>query len=268
MKGLGYTNLRPESNPTAAAFEAQQASTRYPGASALALCAVSFCVQHGACIALIGSNGSGKSTLLKAAAGLLALTSGNIRLFGQSIKETRHRVAYLPQRGELDWKFPITLRKLILTGRYVHLGWFKQPSATDWAAADHAITRMKLSDLAERQISELSGGQQQRALLARALAQNADLLLLDEPMNAIDTTTREIVAQVLLDLRNEGKTAIVATHDIDHLDTEFDGAVYLADGRQVRMTLDCFDAKGIHHHHATQHNYSSSDTERHGASTV
>ena len=236
-------------NPAAPAFEAQHVSTRYPGAQVLALNDVSFCVQRGARVALIGANGSGKSTLLKATAGLLPLTNGAIRLFGASIQETRQRVAYLPQRGDLDWKFPMSLRKLVLTGRYVHLGWLRQPGKADWAAADQAIARMKLSDLAERQISELSGGQQQRALLARALAQDADLLLLDEPLNAIDATTREIVAQVLRELQDAGKTAIVATHDINHLDTEFDGAVYLTDGRQVQMDLDCFDASGIHHQH-------------------
>ena len=237
------------------AFEASQASTRYPGADAWALSDISFCVQQGARIALVGSNGSGKSTLLKATVGMLPLTNGSIRLFGQPIAQMRKRVAYLPQRGDLDWKFPMSLRKLVLTGRYVHLGWFRYPRPEDWAAADAAIARLKLRDLAERQISELSGGQQQRALLARALAQNADLLLLDEPLNAIDATTREIVAQLLRELQREGKTAIVATHDIDHLDTDFDGAVYLADGRQVHMDLECFDARGIHHDHQHGHQH-------------
>ena len=233
------------------AFEAIHVSARYGGAKSWALQDVSFCVQSATRVALIGPNGSGKSTLLKASAGLLPLSSGEIRLFGMPVAAARHRVAYLPQRGELDWKFPISLRKMVLTGRYVHLGWFRRPSKADWASADQAIARMKLSDLADRQISELSGGQQQRALLARALAQEADLLLLDEPLNAIDAQTREIVAQVLQELQREGKSAIVATHDIDHLDTDFDGAVYLSDGQQVEMgsDMDCFDAKGLHHHH-------------------
>ena len=241
----------------AAAFEAAQACARYPGATALALQDISFCVQRGTRLALIGPNGSGKSTLLKATAGLLPLSHGSIRLFGVPVSAARHRVAYLPQRGELDWKFPISLRKLVLTGRYVYLGWFKRPQAGDWAAADRAIAQMGLTDLAERQISDLSGGQQQRALLARALAQNADLLLLDEPLNAIDAATRDIVAQALRDLRREGKTAIVATHDIDHLDTDFDGAIYLADGKQIKMEMDCFDARGLHHQHPHAHTHAS-----------
>lgn len=251
-------------NQNVAAFEAVHASARYKGSKEMALNDVSFCVQPGTRVALIGPNGSGKSTLLKASAGLLPLSSGEIRLFGLPLAMARHRVAYLPQRGELDWKFPISLRKMVLTGRYVHLGWFRRPSQRDWASADQAIARMKLSDLADRQISELSGGQQQRALLARALAQEADLLLLDEPLNAIDVHTREIVAQVLQEVQREGKSAIVATHDIDHLDTDFDGAVYLSDGQQVDVATnqDCFDAKGLHHRHHHP------DDEHEGATSV
>jgi manganese/zinc/iron transport system ATP- binding protein len=194
---------------------------------------VSLCVPNGTRVALVGPNGAGKSTLLKAIAGLLPIQSGSIKVYGQSIADCRQRVAYLPQRGEIDWRFPISLRKLVLTGRYVHLGWFKRLSATDGKIADRMIERLGLSDLAERQIGQLSGGQQQRALLARALTQEADLLLLDEPLNAVDVNTRYIIADVLKQLKQENKTVVAATHDLGRLEADFDGALYLADGREV-----------------------------------
>jgi len=194
---------------------------------------VSLCVPKGDRVALVGPNGAGKSTLLKAVVGLLPILSGDIRIFGQPIDDCRDRVAYLPQRGDIDWRFPISLRKLVLSGRYVHLGWFKQPRAKDRVIADEMIARLGLTHLAERQIGQLSGGQQQRALLARALAQEADLLLLDEPLNAVDADTRAIISDVLDLLRSEGKTVVAATHDLGRLETDYDGVLYLADGHEV-----------------------------------
>jgi manganese/zinc/iron transport system ATP- binding protein len=198
-----------------------------------ALDSVSLCVPRGERIALVGPNGAGKSTLLKAIVGLLPILSGDIQIFGQSIEDCRQRVAYLPQRGEIDWRFPISLRKLVMSGRYVHLGWFKRPGTNDGEIADEMIARLGLTHLAERQIGQLSGGQQQRALLARALTQQADLLLLDEPLNAVDADTRAIISDVLDVLRSEGKTVVAATHDLGRLETDFDGALYLADGHEV-----------------------------------
>jgi manganese/zinc/iron transport system ATP- binding protein len=219
--------------PDAPALDARDVVARYAGDDARALCGVSLRVMPGTRVALVGPNGAGKSTLLKAAAGLLPIEAGSIALYGQPVGTARQRVAYLAQRGEIDWRFPITLRRLVLTGRYVHLGWFKWPAANDWRIADDAIDRMGLSALRERQIGDLSGGQQQRALLARALAQDADLLLLDEPLNAVDAATREIVSNTLDALQQAGKTAIIATHDIERLHAEFDDALFLVDGRQV-----------------------------------
>ena len=219
-------------------LELQHVSARYPGTHQLALQDVQLCVKPATRVALVGPNGSGKSTLLKVAAGLLPTVSGTIQVFGQPVGHAYAHVAYLPQRGELDWKFPISLRKLVLTGRYVHLGWLRLPSREDWAIADRAIARMRLTDLAERQISELSGGQQQRALIARAIAQDADLLLLDEPLNAVDAATREVVSEVLAELQQHGKTTVVATHDLAHLEAQFDEALYLADGRCEQLIAD------------------------------
>jgi ABC-type Mn2+/Zn2+ transport system ATPase subunit len=217
----------------APALEARSISVRHPGSAVLALEGVSLSVTSGTCVALAGPNGAGKSTLLKAAAGLLPVERGTIAIYGNRVGACHHRVAYLAQRGEIDWRFPVTVRKLVLTGRYAHLGWLRWPGREDWRAVDSALDRLQLRDLAERQIGELSGGQQQRALLARALTQDADLLLLDEPATAVDATTRTILADVLAGLRAAGKTALIATHELDRLARDFDDALYLSDSRQI-----------------------------------
>jgi ABC-type Mn2+/Zn2+ transport system ATPase subunit len=221
-------------NADAPALDIHDLSVGYPtSGQSRALDNIRLRVPAGTRVALVGPNGAGKSTLLKAIAGLLPIQTGEIKVYGQSIAASRDRVAYLPQRGEIDWRFPISLRKLVLTGRYVHLGWFKRPTAQDKAIADKMIERLGLTALAERQIGQLSGGQQQRALLARALTQEADLLLLDEPLNAVDATTRTIIADVLKQLQRENKTVVAATHDLGRLETDFDGALYLADGHEI-----------------------------------
>jgi ABC-type Mn2+/Zn2+ transport system ATPase subunit len=217
----------------ALALETSDLSTGYPGEARIALKRIHMAVPQGKCIALVGHNGAGKSTLLKVAAGLLPVREGEIRIFGSPIGHQHQRVVYLPQRSEIDWHFPMSVRKLVTTGRYVHLGWLRRPDAEDKRMVDAALDELGIVELQERQISQLSGGEQQRVLLARALAQDADLFLLDEPLNAIDAATRAIVAKVLIDLRKQGKTVIVATHFIDKLATEYDGAVYLSEGEQV-----------------------------------
>ncbi len=206
-------------------------SVRYPHVARLALDQVSVRVMPGACLALVGANGAGKSTLLKAVAGLLPIERGQISVYGNQVGACHHRVAYLAQRSEVDWSFPISVRRLVLTGRYAHLGWFKWPRREDHALAHQALAALKLGALADRQIGALSGGQQQRAMLARALAQDADLLLLDEPLNAVDAETREIVSTVLDAQRALGKTVVIATHDPGHDGNLYDGVLQLFDGR-------------------------------------
>jgi ABC-type Mn2+/Zn2+ transport system ATPase subunit len=218
--------------PNAPALELKQLVTGYPGAKA-ALKGVSLCVPVGTRIALVGSNGAGKSTLLKAVAGLLLVREGDIKIYGNAVGACHHRTAYLPQRSGLDWRFPISLGRLVLTGRYVHLGWFKRATRKDYEITERVSAQLGLSDLLGRQIGQLSGGQQQRALLARALAQEADLLLLDEPLNAVDNDTRTIITNVLNKLSQQGKTVIMATHDLGRLESDFDGAMYLSDGLEV-----------------------------------
>jgi ABC-type Mn2+/Zn2+ transport system ATPase subunit len=219
--------------PGAPALAARSVSVGYAGTAGLALRGVSLRVPAGARVALVGPNGSGKSTLLKAVAGLLPVSAGEIAVYGNPVGACHHRVAYLPQRGEIDWRFPINVRRLVMTGRYVHLGWLRRPGRKDREVVSEVIEDLGLTPLAERQIGQLSGGQQQRALLARALVQDGDLLLLDEPLNAVDAGTRGTISEVLSELQRRGKTMVVATHDLASLASEFDGALYLREGREA-----------------------------------
>lgn len=215
--------------PGAPALELHDLTVTHIGNSAPAVRSCSLAIEPGELVALIGPNGAGKSSILKAVAGLLPILSGSVQIFGLPIGGCHHRLGYLPQRGEIDWRFPISVERLVLTGRYVHLGWLRRPTADDHAIVGEVMRELGISDLAQRQISELSGGQQQRALLARTLAQQSDLLLLDEPMNAVDTETRDTIAEVLFRLRRQGKAALVATHHLEHLN-EFDRVIELRDG--------------------------------------
>jgi ABC-type Mn2+/Zn2+ transport system ATPase subunit len=215
----------------APALSVREVSAGYPGV--VALREVNLRAPVGSRVALVGPNGSGKSTLLKTVAGLLPARSGEIRVYGNEIGACHQRVAYLPQRDEIDWRFPINVRRLVMTGRYVHLGWLRRPGREDRKVVERVMERLGREELGGRQIGELSGGQQQRALLARALVQEADLLLLDEPWNAVDAATRAVISEVLSGLKERGKTMIVATHELASLASEFDGALYLRDGREV-----------------------------------
>jgi ABC-type Mn2+/Zn2+ transport system ATPase subunit len=219
--------------PGGMALEITELSVRYPNSRALALDGITLHVPCGARVALVGPNGAGKSTLLKLIAGLVPRSTGAISLYGQPVGTCHHRVAYLPQQHELDWRFPMPVRQLVLTGRYVHLGWLRCPGSSDTALAAEVMERLGLMALAERQISQLSGGQRQRVLLVRALVQEADLLLLDEPQTALDTEMRAVVSRVLQELPQQGKTALVATHDLGQLETDFDGAFYLCEGHEA-----------------------------------
>lgn len=219
--------------PEAPALATDRLSVCYPGTGRGALRDVSVRAGRGSRVALVGPNGAGKSTLLKAVAGLLPVATGDIRIYGNPVGACHHRVAYLPQRGDIDWTFPIPVSRFVLAGRYVHLGWFRRPGARDRAIVSAVLARLGLAGLADWQIGRLSGGQQQRALLARALAQGADLLLLDEPLNAVDAETRDVMYQLLAELKAEGKTLVVATHDLGRLAHAFDATVHLQTGSLV-----------------------------------
>lgn len=225
--GRGHSDPQPSSS----ALEFQQLSISYASTKKKVVDEISLSVACGQRVALVGHNGAGKSTLLKAAAGLIRPDSGRIAVYGNSVGACHHRTAYLPQRSDVDWLFPITVSDLVMTGRYVHLGWFRRPRSTDRQLVSASLERLGIQQLADRQIAELSGGQQQRALIARALVQQASLFLLDEPLNGVDESTRDIVDQVLSDHARVGGSVLVATHDLGRLSESFDVAVYLRGGR-------------------------------------
>ena len=172
-------------------------------------------------VALVGPNGAGKSTLLKAIAGLVPKSHGSISWRGSQIKKWSKEFAYLPQREEVDWDFPITVRGLVEMGRYPQLGMWKTFSKSDTLAVDKALESLDLIDLQDRQIKQLSGGQQQRAFLARAIAQEAHVLLLDEPFTGLDRTASSTLGQLLNQLALEGRLVIASHHDMSSVKSLF-----------------------------------------------
>ena len=198
----------------------------------LALDGIRFATSCGNRVALIGPNGAGKSTLIKAVAGLVRRDAGSIRWRGTAVAKWSREFAYLPQREEVDWSFPITVRGLVEMGRYPQTGWWGRFSKDDARAVDSALGTLGMVDLQHRQIRELSGGQQQRAFLARALAQEAHVLLLDEPFTGLDRRASEQLAELLHRLAHEGRLVIASHHDLDSAPRLFDEALLLAT-RQV-----------------------------------
>lgn len=188
---------------------------------------ISLEIPKGALVGIIGPNGAGKSTFIKAVLGLVKPISGKVEFFGQNLKETRSKIAYVPQRESVDWDFPITVRDLVLMGRYGKLGLFHKPRAADWAAADHYIEMVGMAPYSHRQISQLSGGQQQRVFLARALIQEADIYFMDEPFAGIDLATETMIMQLLRKLKDEGKTVFVVHHDLNTVESYFDWVMLL-----------------------------------------
>jgi len=188
---------------------------------------ITFDLPAGTLVGLAGPNGSGKSTLLKTLLGLLKPWRGQIEIFGHPINGMRQRVGYAPQAELVDWDFPATVADVVMMGRFGRIGLLRRPGSSDRAAVRQALEQVALSDLAGRQIGELSGGQQRRMLIARALAQEADLLLLDEPMGGLDAVTQHQLLTLFEDLRNAGKTLLVATHDLSCVAACFDLALLL-----------------------------------------
>jgi ABC-type Mn2+/Zn2+ transport system ATPase subunit len=182
---------------------------------------LSFNVPHGARVAVVGPNGAGKSTLFKALVGLLPLASGEIRIHGLPFGDHKDCVAYVPQREEVDWRFPVTVGDVVAMGRYDQ-GWFRPLSAHDKEVVARSLDQLGISGLASRSIGELSGGQQQRVFLARALAQEPHILLMDEPFTGVDVTTQEATLKLLDDLRAAEVTAMISTHDLSLAASRFD----------------------------------------------
>ncbi|MEM1358050.1 MAG: metal ABC transporter ATP-binding protein [Bacteroidota bacterium] len=184
-------------------------------------------VEIGHRYGILGPNGSGKSTLLKAMLGLIDDYTGSIRVLGKDVEQVRRQVVYVPQRSEIDFTFPATVRDVVLMGRFPHKKVFQRLNAEDNRLADEAMEELGILDLQQRQIGELSGGQQQRTFLARALCQQADLLLLDEPFVGVDIPTEEKIIEVLRRLSEEGKTLMVVHHDLQAVPDYFDHVVLL-----------------------------------------
>ena len=183
-------------------------------------------VPIGSLAAIVGPNGAGKSTLLKAMLGLLTVISGSVKFYIDHHlamdKKDYKKIAYVPQSGSVDWDLPTTVLDVVLMGRYGHLGWFKRPNKKDKELALSMIEKMGMSDYVNRQIRQLSGGQQQRVFLARALVQEADIYLMDEPFKGVDKTTEHAIISLLQEMKARGKTVIVVHHDLNTVPQYFD----------------------------------------------
>lgn len=197
-----------------------------------AVFSVDMTVQPGAMTAIIGPNGAGKSTLLKAALGIVPMVSGQVTVYGKPLTEQRARVAYVPQRASVDWDFPTRVIDVVLMGLSRQLGLLGRIRARHMQRAADCLRQVGMQDFADRQIGQLSGGQQQRVFLARALAQDADLYLLDEPFAGVDAATEKAIITVLKSLKDAGKTVVVVHHDLATVTDYFDH-VYLINTRKV-----------------------------------
>jgi manganese/zinc/iron transport system ATP- binding protein len=188
---------------------------------------VDWTLHEPALVGIVGPNGAGKSTLLKAILGLTPVVSGRVSIFGQPLDKVRDRVAYVPQRESVDWDFPVSVLDVVLMGTYGRLGWLRRPGAPEKSLARECLAKVGLADLEARQIGQLSGGQQQRTFLARALAQQADIVFLDEPFAGIDAASEQAILDLLRGLRDQGKTVCVVHHDLRAVPSYFDHVLLL-----------------------------------------
>ncbi|MEP6021353.1 MAG: manganese/iron ABC transporter ATP-binding protein [Paracoccaceae bacterium] len=181
-----------------------------------ALWNASFDIPRGTVTALVGINGAGKSTLFKAIMGFVPTAQGDIRILGLTVREAlrQNLVAYVPQSEEVDWAFPVLVEDVVMMGRYGHMGFLRRPKSQDHAAVDQALRRVNMQDFRHRQIGELSGGQRKRVFLARALAQDGQVILLDEPFTGVDVQTEDQIVALLRELRDEGRVMLVSTHNL------------------------------------------------------
>ncbi|GHD08747.1 metal ABC transporter ATP-binding protein [Zhihengliuella salsuginis] len=194
-----------------------------------ALDGVDFSVDAGELCGLVGVNGSGKSTLFKSLMGLVSPKRGSVRLFGHDQLRARKQglITYVPQAEDVDWTFPVSVRDVVMMGRYGHMGRSRRPAAADRAAVDDALERVALTDLAHRQIGQLSGGQKKRTFVARGIAQEAELMLLDEPFAGVDVTSEKLIMNLLTTLTTEGRTILMSTHDLAGVPTFCTQAILL-----------------------------------------
>lgn len=188
---------------------------------------VDVALPRGRLIAIVGPNGAGKSTLLKAILGLVPLASGRIEILGRPLAQARSMIGYVPQRETVDWDFPVSALDVVLMGRYGRLGWCRRPRRADREAARASLAQVGMADFAPRQINQLSGGQQQRVFLARALAQDAAIYFMDEPLAGVDAATERAIIDILRSLRTAGRTVVAVHHDLQTVSEYFDHLVLL-----------------------------------------
>ncbi|MEW5831110.1 MAG: metal ABC transporter ATP-binding protein [Chloroflexota bacterium] len=205
-------------------LDVRKLSVRYNGRFALEN--VSFHLHAGERVAVVGPNGAGKSTLFKVVAGVLQPTSGEVNIFG-SMPRGHVCIGYVPQRSQVDWSFPVNVADVVMMGRIAKIGPLNWPHKRDWDFVRQALETVELSDLAKRQIGQLSGGQQQRMFIARALAQEAELMLMDEPLTGLDTPSQEGILALLDSLQRQSVTVMVATHDLEQAAEYFDRIMLL-----------------------------------------
>jgi manganese/zinc/iron transport system ATP- binding protein len=184
-------------------------------------------VPAGVLMAIVGPNGAGKTTLIKTILDLVPSAAGQVEILGKSYRSNRDKVGYVPQRGTVDWDFPTNVLDVVMMGRYGSLGWFRRPGEKDRRIALEALEKVSMREFADRQISQLSGGQQQRVFLARALVQDAQVYLMDEPFQGVDATTERAIITLLKELRSEGKTVVCVHHDLQTVPDYFDWVALL-----------------------------------------
>jgi manganese/zinc/iron transport system ATP- binding protein len=203
-------------------------------------------VPRGVLMAIVGPNGAGKTTLMRAILGMVKPAAGQALVHGRPYAEQRRLVAYVPQRGTVDWDFPTSVLDVVLMGRYGRLGWVRRPGAVDRAAAREALEQVGMTELAGRQISQLSGGQQQRVFLARALVQGAEVYFMDEPFQGVDATTEKAIVELLRTLRAGGKTVVAVHHDLQTVPEYFD-QVTLLNVRRIASgpVEECFTEENL-----------------------
>ncbi|MGB0900896.1 manganese/iron ABC transporter ATP-binding protein [Halocynthiibacter sp.] len=208
----------------------------------------SFDIPQGTITALVGVNGAGKSTLFKALMGFVPAAKGDISILGMSVKQAlkQNIVAYVPQAEEVDWTFPVLVEDVVMMGRYGHMGFLRRASAVDHQAVTDALTRVGMVDFRHRQIGELSGGQRKRVFLARALAQDGKVILLDEPFTGVDVQTEDAIIELLRGLRDEGRVMLVSTHNLGSV-PEFCDRTVLVKGTVLGhgLTKDVFTQKNL-----------------------
>jgi manganese/iron transport system ATP-binding protein len=194
-----------------------------------ALRQASFSVPRGTITALVGVNGAGKSTLFKAIMGFVPFAAGRVTILGLTVQEAlrRNLVAYVPQAEEVDWTFPVLVEDVVMMGRYGHMNWLRIPTKHDHDMVDQALSRVNMASFRKRQIGELSGGQRKRVFLARALAQEGQVILLDEPFTGVDVTTEEQIIDLLGKLRDEGRVMLVSTHNLGSVPDFCDRTVFV-----------------------------------------